>query len=282
MLLPSANDAATTLAIATAGSVKAFVAKMNARAAEMGLTNTHFNNANGLHVTDHYSSAADMAKLASAAMRDPVFRRIVSTKEYLLPRAGGRSRLLTNSNELLRDVGWVNGIKTGSTPWAGYCLVASASRDGLTLISVVLGAKDEDTRAAESKALLSYGFERCRLTNLIDQGAVIADVPAHDLLGRTVRLVTGSSFTRRLLGPEEVTGKMKLYGEITLPVHVGDMLGELQFFQDGVDLGSVTLIAAQSVERPSLRMILDHLSSGWSSILALSRFLGAAAALLTR
>lgn len=273
MLVPSANDAAITLAVAEAGSVKAFVAKMNARAEAMGLTNTHFVNDCGLHAVNHYSSAKDMAKIASYAMRDPVFRRIVSTREYTLPHAGGvADRVIKTSNELLRDVDWVNGIKTGSTPWAGYCLVSSATKDGLTLISVVLGAKDQDTREAESKALLTYGFERCRLKKLVDGGAVIADVPAPDPLDREVRLVTASSYTRRLLGEDEVTGQVKLSRDMTLPVQAGEVLGKLEFFQGDADLGFVPLVAAETVELPTIRMILDHLNGPWSDGLALTQF----------
>ena len=276
MLVPSANDAAITLAVAEAGSVKAFVAKMNARAGEMGLTNTHFVNNCGLHAANHYSSAKDMAKIASYAMRDPVFRRIVSTREYTLPHAGGAApRLIKTSNELLEDVDWVNGIKTGSTPWAGYCLVSSATKDGLTLISVVLGAKDQNTREAESKALLTYGFERCRLKKLVDGGAVIADVPAPDPLDREVRLVTASSYTRRLLGEDEVTGQVKLSREVTLPVKAGEVLGKLEFFQGDADLGFVPLVAAETVELPTIRMILDHLNGPWSEGLALTQFFAA-------
>ena len=274
MLVPSANDAAVTLAVAEAGSVKAFVAKMNARAEKMGLTNTHFANNCGLHAANHYSSANDMAKIASFAMRDPVFRRIVSTRQYTLPHAGGvANRVIKTSNELLQDVDWVNGIKTGSTPWADYCLVSSATKNGLTLISVVLGAKDQDTREAESKALLTYGFERCRLKKLVDSGAVIADVPAPDPLDREVRLVTAKSYTRRLLGEDEVTGQVRLSRDLTLPVAAGEVLGKLEFFQGNTRLGSVPLIAAEAVEVPTFRMILAHWIGPWAEDLALTQFL---------
>jgi serine-type D-Ala-D-Ala carboxypeptidase (penicillin-binding protein 5/6) len=279
MLVPSANDAAITLGVAEAGSVKAFVAKMNDRAQQMGLTHTHFVNNCGLHAENHYSSARDLAVLASYAMKDPVFRRIVATRQYTLPHAGGvANRVITTSNELLRDYDWVNGIKTGSTPYAGYCLVSSATKDGLTLVSVVLGAKNEDTRELESKALLQYGFDRCKMTHLVDDGAVIADVPVADPLGRQVRLVTGSSFARRLLGEDQVTGQVKLDGDLTLPVQAGQELGRLELFQGDADLGSVTLVAAQSVEPATLKMILDNLDGPWAADLGLTRFLRARAA----
>jgi serine-type D-Ala-D-Ala carboxypeptidase (penicillin-binding protein 5/6) len=277
MLVPSANDAAVTLAVAQAGSVNAFVEEMNARAEQMGLTNTHFVNDCGLHADDHYSSARDLAKIASYAMHNQNFRKIVSTKEYTLPHAGGvTNRVIKTSNELLQDYSWVNGIKTGSTPYAGYCLVSSATKDGLTLISVVLGAADQDTRESESKALLEYGFARCQLKSLIDRGAVVATVPLPDPLERTVQLATASPFSRRLLGEDEVTGRVKLSGDVTLPLKAGDVLGELDFLQSGADLGSVPLLAAESLEPPTFRMIMNHWEGSWVKGLALSRFAAAA------
>ncbi len=279
LLVPSANDAAITLAVAEAGSVKAFVAKMNERAQEMGLKNTHFENAWGLHVEDHYSSASDLTKIAAVAMRDPLFRKIVSTKEFTLGAktvGGVRDRVIKNSNELLQDYDWVNGIKTGSTPWAGYCLVASATKDGLTLISVVLGAKDQDTREMESRALLEYGFEHCRMQNLVDGGAIVAELPVADCLDRTVRLVTAAPFARRLLGDGEVTAQVKLAKKVKLPVAAGQLLGELELLQDETTIGSVPIIAAQTVELATLRMIMEHWNGPWAQRLPLMLMLEAA------
>ncbi len=277
MLVPSANDAAVTLAVADSGSVKAFVQKMNERAEAMGLTNTHFVNDCGLHAEDHYSSARDLAVIASVAMRDPVFRRIVSTREFTLPLVGGvRDRLIKTSNELLQHNDWVNGIKTGSTPYAGYCLASSATRDGLTLISIILGAKDQDTREAESKALLEYAFERCERQSLIDRGTLVAELPVPDPLDRTVRLVTAATFARRLVGERDVTARIKLSGELRLPVRAGQPLGEMEFLQGDTSLGSVPLIAAQSVNLPTIRMIMDHWCGAWATGLPLTQFLAAA------
>jgi serine-type D-Ala-D-Ala carboxypeptidase (penicillin-binding protein 5/6) len=277
MLVPSANDAAITLAIAQAGTVKAFVAEMNARAEKMGLTKTHFENAWGLHVEGHVSSARDMAEIARVAMRDATFRKIVSTREFTLdkPVGGIRNRVIKTSNELLEDYSWVNGIKTGSTPWADYCLAASATKDGLTLISIVLGAKDQDTREMESKALLEYGFKRCPVKALVEKGAEVVDVPLADPLARTVRLVTAESLSRRLLGEKEVTGRVKLTKEPTLPVKTGDELAELVLTQGDADLGSVKLVAAESVGVPDLRTIMGAWNGPWASCLPLAGLLTA-------
>jgi D-alanyl-D-alanine carboxypeptidase (penicillin-binding protein 5/6) len=273
MLVPSANDAAITLGVAQAGSIPAFVEEMNARAVKMGLTNTHFVNDCGLQADNHYSSARDLAKIAAFAMQNEEFRKIVSTKEYTLPHVGGvANRVIKSSNELLLDYSWVNGIKTGSTPYAGYCLVSSATKDGLTLISVVLGAKDQNTRESESKTLLEYGFAKCQKETVMSRDVVVAEAPVADSLGRTVPLVTGSTFSRRLLGDDEVTAQVKLSGAIALPVASGDAVGELDFFQGDASLGSVKLLAAESVDVATVRMIMDHWGQPWAKGLPLTQF----------
>ena len=274
MLVPSANDAACTLAIAQAGSVQAFVAEMNDRAAKMGLKNAHFENAWGIHADGHYSSARDLSAIATVAMQNATFRKIVSTKEFTVPLAGGiKNRLIKTSNELMRDNDWVDGIKTGSTPYAGYCLVSTASKDGLRLICVVLDAKDENTREAESKSLLEYGFARCQMESLVDGGAVVAEVPLVDPLGREVQLVTKSPFSCRLLGQDQVTGTVKLSGTAAVPVEAGQLLGELDFHQGGAELGSVPLVAGQAVTAPTIRMIMDSWNGPWASAFPLTQLL---------
>lgn len=277
MMVPSANDAAITLAVAEAGSVEAFVAKMNARAKKMGLTKTHFENAWGLHAEGHVSSARDMAAIARVAMKDSVFRKIVSTREFTLagPVGGIANRVIKTSNELLEHNSWVNGIKTGSTPYSGYCLAASATKDKVTLISIVLGAKDQDTRERESKTLLEYGFARCPTKSLVSKGAVVIDLPVADPLARKVRLVTAGSLSRRLLGEKEVTAQVKLTEEIALPLNAGDELAELVFRQGDAGLGSVKLVAAESLGVPDLRTIMASWNGPWAACLPLAKVLTA-------
>lgn len=272
LLVASGNDAAVTLAIAAEGSIDRFVARMNERAEELGLANTHFVNANGLHHERHYSSARDLAELSRLAMQDPMFRRIVDTQEYDL----GRGRLLKNSNGLLEKLPWIDGIKTGSTPYADYCLVASGTRDGLTLISVILGARDDETRSTEALALLEYGFSLTPRTGLVDRGAVIAEIDVPDPLHRRVRLVTEAPLTRRVLGPDVVTGTVILDRQVTLPVAAGEVLGKLCFTQGGQDLGVVRLIAAQTVEKATIPLILAHWRQMWPPTIALERWAHAA------
>lgn len=156
MMLPSGNDAATTVAIALGGSLDGFSRMMNKKAAELGLDNTHFVTPSGLDSELHYSTALDMAKLAVYAMKNKKFKEVVSTKsirvEYGNPPY---SRSLFGHNKLLENYEWANGIKTGYTSKSGRCLVSSASKDGLNLVAVTLG--DSNTVASHKK-LLEYGF----------------------------------------------------------------------------------------------------------------------------
>jgi D-alanyl-D-alanine carboxypeptidase (penicillin-binding protein 5/6) len=254
MLIPSGNDAALTLAVKTSGSVQAFVNRMNEKAGEMGLTNTHFANPNGLHLEDHYSSARDLATMAQYALRDPTFRRIVDTPTYELPYPGVDQgiREYKNGNVLLKEYPWVNGVKTGSTPYAGYCMVASGSRDGVSLIAVLLGDPDDDTRWKETKALLDYGMSQFPPTVLVDRGELVAELDVSDPLGRKVRLVSQQASTMRLGATETVTAQARLLDEVALPVRVGDTLGVLDFTMNGTFLDSVPLVAGNSVEKPDI------------------------------
>jgi D-alanyl-D-alanine carboxypeptidase (penicillin-binding protein 5/6) len=260
MLIPSGNDAALTLAMETSGSVQAFVNRMNEKAEEMGLTNTHFANPNGLHLEDHYSSARDLATMAQYAMRDPTFRRVVDTPEYELPYPGVNQgvRKFKNSNALLKEYPWVNGVKTGSTPYAGYCMVASGSRDGVSLIAVLLGDADDDTRWKETKALLNYGMSQFPPTVLVDRGELVAELDVSDPLDRKVRLVSRQADTMRLCTTEVVTAQARLLDDVTMPVHVGDTLGVLDFTLDGAFLDSVPLVAGNSVEKPDIGEVWLH------------------------
>jgi D-alanyl-D-alanine carboxypeptidase (penicillin-binding protein 5/6) len=259
LLIPSGNDAAVTLAEAAAGSVPAFVERMNAKADALGLTNTHFVNPNGLHGEDHYSSARDLAVLAQYALQDPVFRRIVDTPTYDLPRPGEDTvREFKNGNALLSKYDWVNGVKTGSTPYAEYCMVASGSIEGVSLISVLLGAADDDVRWKETEALLDYGFHLYPRTVLATRGELFGEAELSDPLDREVPLVAENALVVRLSEGDVVVGAPRLLGDTAPPVQVGDVLGVCEFTLEGTILGSVRLVAARAVEGASLGEIVFY------------------------
>lgn len=160
MLLESDNGAATALGEAVGGSESAFVAMMNARAKELGMTNTHFVNCNGMPDENHYSTARDIARLSAYAMKNAMFRRLVASEKIIMPDWENYGAFYTaeNSNELLGSYAGCIGIKTGFTRAAGGCLVAAARRGGRELLCVVLKSDDADTRFSDSAALLDYGF----------------------------------------------------------------------------------------------------------------------------
>lgn len=179
MLLKSANDVAMALARDNAGSVEAFAEKMNRRAAELGATNSHFANPNGLHDPSHYTTAHDLALIARTAMEQPFFRQIVGTIYYTWRSPSGVVQQLRNHNRLLRHFAGCNGLKTGYTRAAQQVLVSSALRDGHEVISVVLHT-DKPGIWEDSKALLTYGLMKVgcspeALTNSAEKGAAKED-----------------------------------------------------------------------------------------------------------
>ena len=157
LLLSSANDAATAIAISLAGSEDAFADKMNEYARSLGLTDTHFTNPHGLYCEDHYTTASELGIIAAEALKNETIRTIAATKKATIPHDGkADTRLLVNHNKLLRSYNGAIGMKTGFTKATGRCLVSAAERDGLTLICVTLNAPD-DWR--DHTALLDFGFD---------------------------------------------------------------------------------------------------------------------------
>ena len=173
LLLASANDAAATLAARVGGSNRAFVAMMNRRAHELGLTHTHYANAIGLDALGNYSSAEDLVKLTLILRRNAFFRAVTNLPRATL-RTGSHPRTILNRNLLVRAVPEVNGVKTGHTSTAGYILVGSASKNGITVISVVLDEPSEAARDQDSLALIRYGLSRYHRATPVRKGEAFA------------------------------------------------------------------------------------------------------------
>ncbi len=257
LLVFSGNDAAVALAEKTSGSVDKFVVEMNEKAADMGLTNSRFKNVNGLDTVDHYSSCTDLAAMARYAMKNETFREIVKTSTYDLPHPGAYTPVEPHSsNALLTRYDWVTGIKTGSTPNAGYCMVGSGTRNGVSLIVVQLGAKDDETRWAEVEALFRYGFGLRPATVLSQPGQSLCEVPIGDPLGQRVELMPKDRLAVRLSPGDEAVGAVTLSGDLTLPIGVGDVLGSVEFTLQGEPLGQTELVARCAEYVPSARRML--------------------------
>ncbi len=253
LLLRSANSAAVALAEACSGSVRAFVAQMNDKAAELGMHDTHFANPSGLDGEGHYSTAADMAIVARYAMKNETFRRMVSTQSYAVTLAG-RSRPLVfeNTNKLLARYDWVTGVKTGLTPRAKQCLVCAGTRDGVSIITVLLGQPASEVCWSESAALMQYGFSQYRHLKLFDEGVVVAEAVVPYEFDGKLQLVTESSAEVELYKEDAVNASVLIARDLVLPVSAGEVFGHVRVSVGREVVETVDLVAAQSFDKTTL------------------------------
>jgi serine-type D-Ala-D-Ala carboxypeptidase (penicillin-binding protein 5/6) len=222
MMLPSADDAAEDLAYNVGhGSVARFVAMMNARARALHLTHTHYSTPIGLDTPGNYSSAGDLVTLARYLLRSEPFIRAVVSKKSAVLRTGDRVRHVTNLNDLVDRYSWVNGVKTGHTLQAGYVLLASGTRDGMTLIGVVLGTASEAARDASAVALLNYGFANFGLRTPVHAGEVLARPAVKNDTSHRARLIAASSYTHVFPRSARVGVRVRAPAQLTgpLPAH---------------------------------------------------------------
>jgi D-alanyl-D-alanine carboxypeptidase (penicillin-binding protein 5/6) len=252
MLIQSGNDAANALAVHVGGSVDGFVAMMNTKAAALDLVDTRYLNPHGLDVPGHYTSAEDLTALSRYAMRDAEFRRIVGTASS---RVATRryTHKLANSNVMLRSYAGANGVKTGWTDEAGYCVVASAERGGIELVATVLGAASEEGRFGQATRLLDWGFAHYRTTEVVRGGERTGNVRVSDYLERTVPTAAAETTAVAVLdlsGP--VKRRIDLLPEVAAPVVRGQRLGTMSIYQGDRLLAQVPVVAAKGVPEPTV------------------------------
>ena len=252
MLVKSGNDAAAALAEHVGGSETAFVGMMNAKAAALGLKDTHYTNPHGLDDADHYTSARDLAALARFAMRDEEFRRVVRLRSVDVT-SGGSTRTMENTNLLLGDFEGVIGIKTGMTDDAGWCLVAQAERDTVRLLGVILGTRGETARVRQSRELLQWGFDHYRTESLTDAGESMGLIPVSDYLDVTVPAEVSETTSAVVFDLDgEISRTVELEPSVRAPVSKGDVVGKITLQQGGRVITTVDVIAAKDIEAPSV------------------------------
>jgi len=245
MLLPSGNNVAYSLSIDVGGSESRFVAMMNAAAAKLALGRTHYTTPVGLDTPPgNYSTANDLARLARVLMRDRLFREIVDERSATL--ADGI--VVANRNDLLAYP-WVVGIKTGNTSDAGECLVGAARRDGVRLISVVLGTPSEAARDADTLALLRYGLGLYRSARIAFAGRTYASVPVVGRL-RPVALIAARSSTLVLARNVDLRASLELPSRLQGPIAAGTVEGAIAVSENGRRVESVPLVTATAVPAP--------------------------------
>jgi serine-type D-Ala-D-Ala carboxypeptidase (penicillin-binding protein 5/6) len=249
LILLSAGDAAHTLAIDAAGSVRKFVAQMNRYAAALGLTNTHYANPVGLDQKGNYSSALDLAALTEELEKIPVFAKIAAAREATL-RSLHPPRRIKTINELLEMAPWVTGVKTGHTWKAGYVLVGSGSRHGIRLISVAIDAPTDETRFSDNLELLEWGFRQYHRREALHRGQELAS-PAIRYSGGELPLVVSHPLKVAMRAGQRPTVEVDAPAEVTGPIRRGARLGTATVTVDGLRAGSVALVASRPVPAAS-------------------------------
>ena len=249
----SGNDAAYAMAEFVGGTYGNFIQMMNDKAAELGMTGTHFVNPHGLHDEDHYTTASDLGKLAFYAAGLPGLLDYTSIYEYEF-RPEPNLLTLWNTNRLLKWYDGTVGMKTGYTEEAGRNLVAVAERDGLRLISVVLGCGERQGHFRESMDLLNYGFNTFSRQVIYEKGATVAEVPVSKGESDSVALVAAADagYTCRKTETTEITRSVTLQESLEAPVAQGDVGGVLTLYKDGQELQTVDLVAAADVPKGGL------------------------------
>lgn len=290
MMLSSANEACNVAAEAVSGNIDTFIALMNTRASQLGCTGTHFANTHGLHDEDHYTTARDLSKIASEALKNPEFRKIVSTAKYTVPATNlsGERHLSTTNRMIVKAENnpyydsRVSGVKTGFTTPAGRCLIACAENGPLSLLSVICGCDtvilesgDLEFRSfPETEKLLDWAFSSFTYDVVLTTLYPIAEIPVSHAAGANYVSLAPKNELKSLLpidyDSEKLTYQTTLISEggVSAPITAGDVLGSVTVSYGGKELGSTDLIAIASIERATL---WDYLSPAKSGAVGLLR-----------
>lgn len=253
--MASANDACVAMSEYIAGTESAFVAKMNERAMGLGMNNTNFVNCCGLDTDGHMSTARDIALMSRELITKYPQIHDYSTiwMDTIIhsTRRGDSEFGLTNTNKLIKQYEWATGLKTGSTGLAKCCLSASANKDGIDLIAVIMAAPDSKTRFAEAVNLLNYGFNTCDIYK--DDGMPLLE---------NIRISKGKKdyvncryekeFSYMFINPvnhEDISKELHINENIAAPVNEGDTIGTLDYYYNGEKIGSVNVISSENIEK---------------------------------
>lgn len=247
VVIASANDAAVALAEYIAGSEEAFIAQMNTRAAELGMKNTVFENTNGLDdsVNQHLTSARDIAIMSRALISHP---KIFDYTTIWMDTIRDGSFGLTNTNRLIRFYRGATGLKTGSTSRAGFCISATAERDGMHLIAVIMGSPSRDTRNEAAKSLLDWGFANYAVYSHTPDTLEPIYVAGGESSFCTIRCDTFSTVLTK--GSEgKVEYEIFLPEYAAAPLHEGDRIGEIIYRCDGEEIGRTDIVCAETIKK---------------------------------
>jgi len=265
-IMASANDSAVALAEYLCGSEEAFVARMNARARELGMDDTCYVNCNGYPQEGQYTTARDVCTLCCEVAKHPRYTQYSSVWIDKLTHPGGRVTDLTNTNRLVRFYQGCDGFKTGSTDAAKYCLAATAEKNGMRLVAIVLGTPISQTRFDEARAMLDYGFANYQRIAIANKGDLLGEsLPIHGGAADTVELALGSGLSMLMKNGQQSGLKLELalpdYADA--PVQQGDILGTVNVLLEGQVIAKLNCVAAADVPRPGFIEGLYRILNNW-------------------
>ncbi len=259
VIISSANDACTLLGEYVAGSDSAFVDMMNEKVKSLGLKDSHFENCTGLddEITNHYSCAYDLAVVAKEVMKHDLVTKYSTV--WLDSLRDGETEL-NNTNKLVNTYNGITGLKTGTTSKAGFCLCATASRDGLNLVSVVLGAETSADRFNKSTQLLDYGFATYKIEKLALDEKKLSDVKVKNGVIKSIKpSVSNSEDVMVLKNSSSFEYEYKISKEVKAPIRAGDELGKIIVKCDNKTVSTIKLISDRDIEKTTFKYIFFYL-----------------------
>ena len=252
--IASGNDATVALAEKIAGTEKAFVKLMNDKAKSLGLKNTNFVNATGLDAEGHYSTANDMSVMARELVKHEKILEFSSIYEDYLRKNTAKSFWLVNTNKLVKFYSYIDGLKTGFTDDAGYCLTATGKKNNMRLISVVMGEASIDNRSADTLAMLDYGFNMYNIDTVVSKDKELGNVSVNLGDKEKVSIISVNDITILNNSQKEkrnITYEMDV-NNISAPVKKGDIVGEIKVYEDGRYLYSEDITVVEDIEKANI------------------------------
>ena len=255
--IASGNDAVVALAEKVAGSVEKFVEMMNEKAQKLGLSNTHFDNPHGLDSENHYTTAKDMSVMAKELVKHEKILEFTSIYEYYMPKPDGSTTWLVNTNKLVRFYDGVDGLKTGFTSTAKYCLTATAKKGNLRLITVVMGVESSDLRSSDTVKLLNYGFNSFELQTILKADKSLGKVKVINGKKEQIEVYLKEDATH-LLNKTSVNSNEKYQytlkiNEVKAPLKKGDVVGKAQIKNSSNEvIKKVDIIVLENVQKANI------------------------------
>lgn len=251
--IASGNDAAVAMAEFIAGTTDEFVKMMNDKVIELGLTDTHFVNVHGLDDPDHYSSSYDMSQIARELLNHPKILDYTSLYEDYLVKPDGSKIWLVNTNKLVRFYEGVDGLKTGYTSSAKYCLTATGTKNNIRFISVVMGVDTSEHRSYDTTTLLNYGFNTYKINNILKKDDIVDEVKVHKGVKNKIPMVVSEDVNDLIKKNESKEYNYKINKlDVKAPISKGDIIGNIEVLDNnGKIVKTVDLVSNVSVKKQS-------------------------------